>query len=441
MSRPLTSKVIPAVGRGLNTVRSAAHVVNHVVAERVKERQLATKYAPRSDDSFVAAAYFAGDAQSTYQIEQWLWSFEQLRDTLRRETGVTEPFGILCRSVINAETVAQRTDLPVRFSRLTAGLDEFMTQDALRIVFYVNQSTMNFQALRYPRPAHVHLSHGESEKSSMVSNQLKAYDAVFVAGPAARERIEKTLVGLPQERLFEVGRPQLDQPVVVPAAWREAQAAAMDAGAGEFPVVFYAPTWEGDSPAMAYGTLPESGAAIVESLLSAGARVIYRPHPRTGFVNETFARAHEEISALIESAPGSLVDLGKANGWQREEADACVAEMSSVAFDWLASGKPLVLVEPADHRAVTVSDGLFSRVPSVSPSDRSAIDAEVRLLVQAANGGGEAGSDNSEPPAVDGGGIDFDASLVSQHYLGDTAPGAQQQRFEQAALLVISVRS
>src|SRR5699024_12884563 len=53
-----------------------------------------------------------------------------------------------------------------------------------------------FRSLRAARASHsfptrrssdlIHLSHGESEKVSMISNQLKAYDWVFTAGPAAR---------------------------------------------------------------------------------------------------------------------------------------------------------------------------------------------------------------------------------------------------------------
>src|SRR5699024_9097894 len=137
-----------------------------------------------------------------------------------------------------------------RFSRLAAGLATFMAQPDLRIVLYVNQSMKNFQALRHPGPAHIHLSHGESEKISMISNQLKAYDWVFTAGPAARERIAHQLIGMPETRMMDIGRPQLDEARRLPAAWTSSRAAR---GAGR--VVFVAATWEGDSPEMAYGTV------------------------------------------------------------------------------------------------------------------------------------------------------------------------------------------
>src|SRR5699024_5746507 len=150
-------------------------------------------------------------------------------------------------NAIVAEYLKSVTAFPVRFSRLTSGLDKFMQSASLRAVFYVNQGTSNFQALRYREPAHIHLSHGESENIAMMSNQLKAYDDVCTAGQAARERIELALYGMSEGRMWDVGRPQLDRPRAPTRAWEEFEEAQQDGK-----VVFYAPTWEGDSPAMAY---------------------------------------------------------------------------------------------------------------------------------------------------------------------------------------------
>lgn len=407
--------------RAGHLARSGSRVVGSVVSDRFAEERLSPRFVPHRGDRFVAAAYFAADHSSLYQLEQWLWSFERLAERLREQTGEAEPFGILCRSARNATAIAAQTSLPVRFSRLVSGMDAFMSQPALRAVFYVNQSTLNFQGLRYPRPAHVHLSHGESEKSSMISNQLKAYDAVFTAGRAARERIARSLIGLPAERMFDVGRPQLDRPVRVPAAWSDLAGEGESAVQRAAPIVFYAPTWEGDSPAMAYGSLPASGETIVRGLLAEGARVIYRPHPRTGVLKPAFAQAHRAIAELLADAPGSLVDEGSAVGWQFEVADACVGEMSSLAFDWLTTGKPLVLIAPADSRAEVLPGGLFTRVPSVAAGAPDAAEAVVRTLLR-------------EPRAE---------GLVeaAEYYLGDTRPGEQQRRFEDAAVAVIGERN
>ena len=51
-----------------------------------------------------------------------------------------------------------------------------------KVGIYVNNSNRNFQSLNNPRMLHVHVNHGESDKLSSFSNQVKAYDRVFVAG-------------------------------------------------------------------------------------------------------------------------------------------------------------------------------------------------------------------------------------------------------------------
>ncbi|MDN6500100.1 MAG: CDP-glycerol glycerophosphotransferase family protein, partial [Yaniella sp.] len=345
---------------------------------------------------------------------QWVWPFEQLDAELKRQGYGKHPFGVIVRSPIVAEHLRTVTKLPVRFSRLIRGLDAFMTKTHMRAVFYVNQATPNFQALRYPRPAHVHLSHGESEKISMISNQLKAYDYVFTAGEAARDRIARTLYGMSDEHMLDVGRPQLDRPRSNPDIWRDFVSAESDGG-----VAFYAPTWEGDSQSMAYGAIAYNGESIVTGLLDAGYRVIFRPHPRIGVMRSDFAKALEDVKDIVDSDPRAFMDETPDVSWQFDVADVAVAEMSSVAYDWLSSKKPLVMIEPPSSGAEVVPGGLFDRCP-VLRTDGS-LDI-VDLIGQA----------EADEAAYTG---------LSQHYLGDTSPGAQIERFIDAGRFVIDRRS
>lgn len=392
-----------AAGRGL---RLGGNVLG--------EARYSSDFAPQNSDDFVAAAYFAADLDSVYQLEQWLWPMEQLRDRLREQGYGDQPFGILSRNIRSARRLREQTDIPVRFSRRSAGFDTFIAATSLRLVFYVNQALLNFQAMKFPRPAHVHLSHGESEKISMISNQLKAYDYIFTAGQAARERIGRTLVGLDHERMVDVGRPQLDRPRAVPQIWRE-----FGASAPSGPTVFYAPTWEGDSPSMAYGTLAHNGEKFVREMLGAGYRVIFRPHPRTGFQDEGFAKALESVKEIVAADSRGFVDNTPDVSWQLDVADVCLAEMSSVAFDWLSVRRPLVMVAPHNPGAEVLAGGLFDRCPVVEVGRED----ELVNLLQA--GGGSAGS----------------ADQLSEHYLGGTAANEQVERFIKAGLAVIDDRT
>ena len=400
--------------RGASFAQSVAKLAAQRLRERVRESRLSDDFHPQDDDAFVAAAYFAGDLSSVYQLEQWLWPFEQLESRLKDLGFGDRPFGIIVRNSLVARHLKGVTSFPVRFSRLTKGLDEFMQAPSLRAVFYVNQGTSNFQALRYPEPAHVHLSHGESEKISMISNQLKGYDYVFTAGQAARERIEQTLYGMSDDRMFDVGRPQLDRPRSIPPEWKEFEAEHPDGKA-----VFYAPTWEGDSPSMAYGTIAYNGTQIVTSLLEAGYRVIFRPHPRTGVMCHEFEKAVQDVAEIVESDPRGFLDKSPDVSWQLDEADLAVVEMTSVAFDWLASGKPLVMVKPHGPDAEVLEGGLLDRCPAVdSMSGESVVD----LIDEAISRCGL-------------------VSELAQFYLGDTAAGEQTARFIQSSERVIRIRT
>jgi CDP-glycerol glycerophosphotransferase (TagB/SpsB family) len=124
------------------------------------------------------------------------------------------------------------------------------------------------------------------------------------------------------------------------------------------------------------------------------------------------------VRARLEAA-GGFVDTTPSVGWQFVEADACLAEMSSVAFDWLATGKPLALIRPVDPRADTIPGGLLDRTGAVAP-DRVA-DAVSSLL-----------------SALDS--DDAQLGEVAHHYLGDTDPGAQLARFIAAVGTIVDER-
>lgn len=395
--------IVPRVAAAAGRMGTVSRRIADVGADRLTAPRAARVLAPRPDDRFTVVVHFAGDSASLYQLEQWLWPLEQLAE----RTSV----GILCRGARIAQRIADRTSLPVRYGRSISALDSVLGAESTLCVLYVNQSPLNFHALRHPRPAHVHLSHGESEKASMVTNQLKAYDRVLTAGQAARERLTSRLIGFGPERMIDVGRPQLDQPRTLPQQWQDYLRASEADRAAPRPVLLWAPTWEGDSGAMAYGTLPASGGPLIEAAHSAGMRVLYRPHPRTGFVDPGFRDADRRIRDHVRDV-GGFIDETEAVSWQLEAADACIAEMSSVAFDWLSTTKPLALILPTDNRAETLIGGLFDRVPSYQAE---AAGRAVEALAEDVS----AGQEHEE-------GVIEDAA---RYYLGDVSPGAQVQRF------------
>jgi hypothetical protein len=288
-------------------------------------------------------------------------------------------------------------------------MEKVVRQRSLAAVLYVNHHERNFLMLRFAEPVHIYLGHGESDKDYSASNQNKAYDYSFVAGPAARERLAAHLRGYDAStRALMIGRPQLDAPPAGAPAWN----------ADGTTRVLYAPTWEGDRLAMAYGSLASHGEALVASLVAhPSIRVIYRPHPRTGMHSPAHARADAHIRQMLRRRPGRhLVDEG-AYGWQWHFADACVTDISSVAYDWLATAKPMLITRPASERAYIPPSPLLEAAPLLAAADASRA-AEIILSML-----------DHQPEGW--------LELV-QYYFGDTTPGASTRRFHAALDAVLA---
>jgi CDP-Glycerol:Poly(glycerophosphate) glycerophosphotransferase len=313
---------------------------------------LATSDEPRAGERFAdfgvratVLAYFADSPARAYQIRQWLPVFEKLHER--------HPILVLTRSLDSFTLLQRTTDLPLAFTRRLRDLEDALETTQAKVCLYVNNSTLNFQPLSWRRSLHVHLNHGESDKISMASNQAKAYDTVFVAGEAAERRYRDNLIDFGGDRLVRVGRPQLDIefPRVLEPASR--------------PSLMYAPTWEGDTPAMNYTSLAKYGLSLVERLLLHGAfRIVYKPHPRvvrgspevTG-AHEAIVRALTDENATLPAPDQHVVAIEENILSLFSSCDILACDVSSVALDWLylRTAAPLWIFDPYEDRERLVS--------------------------------------------------------------------------------------
>ncbi|GAA4398529.1 CDP-glycerol glycerophosphotransferase family protein [Ornithinibacter aureus] len=361
------------------------------------------------DGTIEAVVYFPDRVANIYQIEQW---YEPLRELARRHKVV-----VVTRKWGSTARLLRDCPIPVVHCEDIESVERFLDRQRVRVIFYVNQNQQNFPTMRFSTPAHVFICHGESDKDYMSSNQLKAYDHVFIAGQAARDRIARKLIAFDESHLIEVGRPQVDVHHPIPTYLRD----------DERTVVLYAPTTEGDVPSMRYSSAAAHGVPLMRSLVKSGRhRVIYRPHPRLGLTVPEYRRAHEKILKIIENAnradptAGHLANTHGPFGWQIGAADVCITDISAVAFDWLATGKPLLVTRPAEPRAQLPETGLVHELELFTATDAG----RAALIVDAV----VAGRDRSH------------ADLV-QRYFGDTTPGASMSRFLDACDDVIRERN
>jgi hypothetical protein len=318
--------------------------------------------------------YFSGPADSTYQINMWLETLEQLpyrSVVLLRERPIFDGL---------APTTLPVACVPSGVSVMQAGLY------SAKVALYPANTSKNLHLLREPGIKHVFIGHGDSDKVSSINPFTRVYDEVWVAGRAGRDRWARAQVGVRDDAVVEVGRPQLDTVKPVDASLVPDRL-----------TVLYAPTWEGWNDNTFFSSITRMGPVLVRALLDTqpAVRVIYKPHPFTGTRDPRARRSHDKIVAMLSEAnrePSVLPDdpqlaaltlelersdlsvaesrqLGAAwasRYWDAigesrhvdvegsrptlydcfDHADVLIADVSSVVSDFLASGKPYICANP-----------------------------------------------------------------------------------------------
>ncbi|MFF3664329.1 CDP-glycerol glycerophosphotransferase family protein [Microtetraspora malaysiensis] len=275
--------------------------------------------------------YFSGPADSAYQATMWLGALERIRSrvlVVLRERDLLGALG--------------RTTLPVLCVPSAVDLMNFRGLDTARVALFASNVGNNIHMLRVPGVTSVFVGHGDSDKEASFNPFTKVYDEVWVAGPAGRDRYRRAGVGVRDEAIVEVGRPQL--------------AGVRRTGPGlPYPSVLYAPTWEGWTDDLFHTSMITMGPGLVRGLLALGVRVIYKPHPLTGHRSAPARRAHVAIMRTLRdtmtgdaTVPHLVVTGDEPHLYECfNQADLLISDISSVIADFLASGKPYAVTNVA----------------------------------------------------------------------------------------------
>ncbi|MFO7689975.1 MAG: CDP-glycerol glycerophosphotransferase family protein [Cryobacterium sp.] len=391
--------------------RLAVKLLRDAVASRRANRSLNERLSSRASfppRHFKVAVYFADGPVNMYQMRQWYRPLAKLAETW--------PVVVLSRTAGGTLRLLEESPVPVAYVRKVVDLERVVEEQDIRIVFYVNQNSRNFQMMRYGRRWHVFINHGESDKMYMTTNQFKAYDYAFVAGDAALARLDRVLWDYDfDKRALAIGRPQADH-----------FSGTLPYQPDERTVVLYAPTWEGDRAAAAYGSVLSHGVSLVSGLLASPRfRVIYRPHPRSGVVDPAYAAANRQIIADLAAANARdrtaqhVYDDGPDLGWQLAAADVAVVDISAMVYDRLATGKPLMVTRPVNPLAQIDTSGYLSDCEWLYAG--SGVDATASLQALATD----------------------ESARLRLHewvtrYFGDTTPGVATARFHAAVATLMT---
>ncbi|WP_250400565.1 hypothetical protein [Streptomyces cellostaticus] len=295
VSAALDDAFVGFVGAGITVALGCLYVA--VLLPYVRGRRIPPKAETvlAAVDDWLAAhkpetvLYFSGSKDSAYQVNMWLETMEQLE---------TRPLIILReRAILNnlAPTTVPVICVPGGVHLMNLDLS------TVRVALYAANVGKNIHLLRVPTMKHVFIGHGDSDKLASVNPYSKVYDEVWTAGRAGRDRYAIADVGVRDEDIVEVGRPQL-API---ATWQGGpEGPRAGAADGRVPTVLYAPTWEGWDGNPGNTSIVLAGENIVRKLVEADppVRVLYKPHPFTGTVSAQAGAAHRRVTALVEKA-------------------------------------------------------------------------------------------------------------------------------------------
>ncbi|MET9804302.1 hypothetical protein [Streptomyces sp. NPDC006368] len=253
------------------------------------------------------ALYFSGSDDSAYQVNMWLETMEQI-----------DGRPIIIMRERNLVKKLQPTSVPIL---CVPGGQHLMAMDfsSIRVTLYAANVGKNIHMLRVPTMKHVFIGHGDSDKLASVNPFSKVYDEVWTAGQAGRDRYALADVGVRDEDIVEVGRPQL---------------APIKRGTGTpknpIPTILYAPTWEGWDGNPGNTSLLLAGENIMRRLLNAPGpvRVIYKPHPFTGLVDKKAKAVDERLRKMVAAANAQRAADPR---WVKEAATAQAGQAAARA--------------------------------------------------------------------------------------------------------------
>jgi hypothetical protein len=321
-----------------------------------------SKALARYEPAFVV--YYGGEHGARYQLGMWLPYLERLG----------KPFVVITREAATVPTIVGLTRAPVIVPRTNSALGtlDTLVVTSMKAAFYVQGSRANLSFQRHRRLTHVWLNHGDSDKAANFSARHATYDKVLVSGQQGVERYAAHGVTIPPDRLLVVGRPQIEKIAV--------RDEPLPPGVPR--TVLYAPTWRGGRPATDYSSLP-LGERIVTALLERGTTVIFRPHPLS-YADPVDVGLIRRIQQRLDA---DRRRTGREHVWgERAErdwevadclnaADGLVTDVSSVASDNLASGKPFAMVAMRSSGEAFLAEFPMARVAYVIEKDLSTLDA------------------------------------------------------------------
>jgi hypothetical protein len=307
--------------------------------------------------------YYATTVGVRYQLGMWLPYLDRLN----------KPYVVITRNPDTVPEIAKLTKAPILVPRTDKKMSDHldsMVVPSMKAAFYVQGSAANSTFQRY-KMTHVWLNHGDSDKQANYHPRHATYTKLFVSGQQGVDRYAAHGIEVPPGRFEIVGRPQIESIMV-----RD-----QPLPPGTPRTILYAPTWKGGRPSTNYSSLP-NGLAMIKAVLERGSTVIFRPHPLSYNDRTDAAR----IRAIHELLVADKTASGRQHVWGKQAekewdvpacfnaSDALITDVSSIASDYLASGKPFAMCAILSSGEAFTAEFPMARVAYVIEPDLSTLE-------------------------------------------------------------------
>ena len=351
----------------LNRVKK--YIINRFFSRKIRPFDQNRVMDDKSIESFhllahEVAVHFNSPLSSIYQLEQWIPILRELDKSIK--------VVIITRRKSTFEWLVKNTEFSVIFTHTQKDLVNTFEENDFKCILYVNHGVHNFQSLAYRNALHVHINHGESEKTSTLSNQANAYNYVFIVAKGAYDKYNLNLLEKDMSKFIEIGRPQLEHIPPIPPFDTNRE------------VILYAPTWEGTHNSMNYSSLDIFGLSIINQILNEDRYyLLYKPHPNTGFNDNCIKKINQEIIDKLNKNPNAkVIKSGDINSLYTH-VDMAIFDNSAVAIDYLNVDKPMIMTDIFYRAVDRQSKPMIIKACTMLTSDNSSnlieiIDRELK---------------------------------------------------------------
>jgi hypothetical protein len=232
---------------------------------------------------------------------------------------------VVCGAMKHVETVRQALpNTPVWLAEEKIFATKHLSVAAsLKVFLYPDNDRMNEHTVHnYPRHLHVHIGHGDSDKSASSNRFGALYDHIFVADKQAINRYRQAGLEIPDHHFLPVGAPSIP-------------GLKLHIPVSSLVRVLYAPTWEGTSPTKNFSSLADIQPRLEEYAETSSEKLKIRLHPFLGGRDIAFKSYSQAVSKWCSKTINKVE--------QFDESDILICDISGILSEYLFTGRPIAI--------------------------------------------------------------------------------------------------